>query len=57
MDCLRCDHRLPPEEEKRGRKWHNECPKVCTDQWCSNVAHDTSPAPLVAAKPALPTVN
>lgn len=57
MDCLRCEHRLPPEAVKRGRKWHEECPKVCTDEWCSNVAHDSNPAPLVAAKIALPTVN
>lgn len=40
MDCLRCNHRMPLEQVERGRKWHNECPKVCEDTWCSHPDHE-----------------
>ncbi len=45
MDCLRCGHRLGGEEVARGRKWHQDCPKVCEDKWCSHADHGEAWAP------------
>lgn len=39
MDCLRCGHRMDERGAARGRQWHEKCPAVCEDPWCSHPAH------------------
>lgn len=40
MDCVRCGHRLPPDQAARGRTWHKETPcPPCSDEWCSHQSH------------------
>ena len=40
MDCVRCGHRLPPEQAARGRTWHKDTPcPPCSDEWCSHQSH------------------
>lgn len=40
MDCVRCGHRLPPDQAARGRTWHKETPcPLCLDEWCSHPHH------------------